>query len=125
MRAIRGAITVEHNTEEEIVSAARELIEAVMESNALTPDDLISVIFTATTDLNAAFPAAGARQAGLQYVPLLDAVEIDVPGALQRCIRVLVHANIDKPLREIKHVYLREAKALRPDLSSQGGEELR
>lgn len=124
MRAIRGAITVEHNTEEEILSAAKELIEAIMSSNGLSPSDLVSVVFSVTPDLNAAFPAAGARQAGLAHVPLLDVAHMAVPGALEKCIRVLVHANIEKPQSEITHVYLREAKKLRPDLFNGGGEGL-
>lgn len=117
LRAIRGAITVSENSREEIVSAAQELIECIIAANQLNIDQLVSVIFTATPDLTAAFPAEGARAAGLIHVPLLDAVEINVPGSLPKCIRVLVHVNTDAAPEQIRHVYLRQAQTLRPDLT--------
>ncbi len=105
------------NTAHDIVDGAKRLIEAIIEANELDMEQLVSVIFTATPDLTAAFPAAGARLAGLVHVPLLDAVEIDVPGSLPRCIRVLVHVEVDRPSERIRHIYLREAQSLRPDLT--------
>ena len=115
LRALRGAITVEENDAEAIVGATEELVRAVMERNDLGADDLVSCIFTCTDDLDAEFPALAARRLGLDGVPLLCAREIDVPGALPRVIRMLVHcyAEPDAPAR---HVYLREAVALRRDL---------
>lgn len=113
LRALRGAITVERNEPEAILSATTELVTAVMERNSLSPDDVVSCIFTCTDDLNAEFPAVAARRMGLSAVPLLCAREIDVPGSLPRVIRVMVHCYADGPAR---HVYLREAVSLRRDL---------
>jgi chorismate mutase len=113
LRALRGAITVERNEAEAILSATTELVTAVMERNGLAPDDVVSCIFTCTDDLNAEFPAVAARRMGLSAVPLLCAREIDVPGSLPRVIRVMVHCYADGPAR---HVYLREAVSLRRDL---------
>jgi chorismate mutase len=113
LRALRGAITVERNEPEAILSATTELVTAVMERNGLSPDDVVSCIFTCTDDLNAEFPAVAARRMGLSAVPLLCAREIDVPGALPRVIRVMVHCYADGPAR---HVYLRDAVSLRRDL---------
>ncbi len=116
-RGIRGATTVEANQAEAILAATRELLEAIVAANDLHPRDLASAIFTMTTDLNAAFPARAARDIGWTEVPLLDALEIPAPGSLPCCIRVLIHWNTEKRQDEIKHVYLRGAKVLRPDLS--------
>lgn len=115
LRALRGAITVDGNEGGAILDATEELMRAVLDQNALTPEDLVSCIFTCTDDLDAEFPAVAARRMGLSSVPLLCAREIDVPGALPRVIRVLVHcyAEDSTPAR---HVYLREAVALRKDL---------
>ena len=113
LRALRGAITVERNEPEAILSATTELVTAVMERNGLSPDDVVSCIFTCTDDLNAEFPAVAARRMGLSAVPLLCAREIDVPGSLPRVIRVMVHCYADGPAR---HVYLRDAVSLRRDL---------
>jgi len=120
VRAIRGAITVERNGAEEILEATGELLKAIVRENNLATEDIVSAFFTVTADLNAEFPAAAARELlDWQYVPLLCAREIDVPGRLGRCIRVLVHVNTDRSQREIKHVYLREAVQLRTDLLPQ------
>ncbi len=117
MRGIRGAITVEENSARAIGRATRELLQAMMEANNVRVEDIISVFFTLTSDLNAAFPAATAREMpGWNRIPMLCAVEVDVPGSLGRCIRVLMLADINLGQREIKHVYLREAAKLRPDL---------
>jgi chorismate mutase len=115
VRAVRGAITVADDTADDIRAATSELLGTLLERNHLAPDDLISMIFTTTPDLRAEFPAVAAREIGLTHVPLLCASEIDVPGSLGRCIRVLVHANVPDQT-EVRHVYLREARQLRTDL---------
>lgn len=118
-RGIRGAITVERNSAGEIVTATRELLEAIIRENELDPEDITSAFFTVTQDLNAEFPASAAREMGWKYVPLLCATEIDVPGRLEKCIRILVHVNTSKPQRDLKHIYLKEAVKLRLDLLPQ------
>jgi chorismate mutase len=115
LRALRGATTVERNDAEEILSATHELVTEVMARNALKAEDMVSCIFTCTDDLDAEFPAVAARRMGLSGVALLCAREIDVPGALPRVIRLMLHCYAD-PAREPQHVYLREAVALRRDL---------
>jgi prephenate dehydratase len=115
-RGVRGAITAAENTPVEILAATEELLQALSAANNLDPADIASAIFTVTPDLNAAFPAQAARRMGWDHVPLLDAVEIGVPGSLPRCIRVLASWNTDLPPYAIRHIYLREAVALRPDL---------
>ena len=117
LRALRGAITVERNEADAILDATAELVSAVLERNGLAAEDLVSCIFTCTDDLDAEFPAVAARQLGLSAVPLLCAREIDVPGALPRVIRLLVHCYAD-PDSEPRHVYLREATSLRADLEA-------
>ncbi|MCL5779874.1 MAG: chorismate mutase [Firmicutes bacterium] len=117
VRGIRGAITVERNDRQEIIEATQELVKTIIERNQLSTEDICSAFFTVTPDLNAEFPAKAARALGWDYVPLLCAQELDVAGAIARCVRVLVHVNTTKPQREIKHVYLREAANLRPDLT--------
>ena len=115
--ALRGAISVERNEPGAILEATRELMSELMTRNGLHPEQLVSCIFTATADLNAQFPAVAARDLGLDQVPLLCTQEIDVPGALERVIRVLLHyyaGNGHAP----QHVYLREARSLREDLHS-------
>ncbi len=114
LRAIRGAIQVEANTPEEIASGVKELLPAILQANNLTADNVISVILTCTPDLNAAFPAAFAREIGFGAVPLLCAVEMDVPGALPLVIRVMLHAELKAAAN---HVYLRGAISLRKDLA--------
>jgi chorismate mutase len=115
LRAVRGAITVEADTSEAIREATAELLAAVMERNAIAVERLVSIIFTATRDLTADFPATAAREMGLSHVPLLCAQEIPVADAMPRCVRVMVHcyAPAERPIR---HVYLREARQLRLDL---------
>src|SRR5215208_832876 len=115
LRALRGAITVEANEPEAILSATEELVHALMERNALDAEHIVSCIFTCTSDLDAEFPAVAARNLGLSSVPLLCAKEIDVPGALPRVIRLLLHCYSD-PETEPRHVYLKEAESLRRDL---------
>lgn len=116
-RGIRGATTAAENSEEVILSATRELLEELVAANDLRVDDIVSVIFTATTDLNKAHPARAARQLGWSHVPLLCMQEMEVAPSLARCIRVLIHWNTDKPTTDIRHVYLHGAEVLRPDLA--------
>jgi chorismate mutase len=117
LRALRGAITVERNDADAILEATEELVRAVMERNSLEPGDLVSCIFTCTSDLDAEFPAVAARRLGLDSVPLLCAREIDVPGALARVIRLMVHCYAPAEA-EPQHVYLRAASVLREDLAA-------
>ena len=114
LRAIRGAIQVGANTPEEIASGVKELLPAILQANSLTPDRVISVLLTCTPDLNAAFPAASAREIGFGAVPLLCAVEMDVPGSLPLVIRVMLQAELES---EAKHIYLRGATVLRKDIA--------
>ncbi|HRQ40653.1 MAG TPA: chorismate mutase [Chloroflexota bacterium] len=114
-RGIRGAITVARNDASEILSATRELLQAIVQANQMQPDDIASVYFTTTSDLNATYPALAARQLGWYDVALLCGHEMDVPGSLDHCIRVLIHWNTTKSARDIVHVYLRDAVSLRPD----------
>jgi chorismate mutase len=115
--ALRGATSVEANTEPAILEGTRELVREIMARNDLAPDRMVSCLFSATTDLNAQFPAVAARDLGLGRVPLLCTQEIDVPGALPRTIRVLLHYYAPEG-HAPQHVYLREARALRADLES-------
>ncbi len=119
LRGIRGATVASQDQPEIILAATRELLEAMCAANPLLqPEDLASAIFTATSDLTSVYPARAARQLGWVQVPLLSAREIDVPGGLPRCIRVLLHWNTDLPQPEIRHIYLGAAASLRPDLSA-------
>ena len=115
-RGIRGAITVEADSADAIVTATRELLVGMVAANGVVVADIASAIFTVTPDLTAAFPARAARELGWRHVPLLDAQEVPVPGSLPRCIRVLLLWNTERPQEEIRHVYLGEAESLRPDL---------
>ena len=116
-RGIRGATTVAEDDPDQILQATRELLEAIVKENAeMKPEDIGSAIFTVTEDLAATFPAQAARQMGWNMVPMMCAREIPVPGSLPKAIRVLVHWNTDTPQSQIKHIYLRDAVKLRPDL---------
>jgi chorismate mutase len=116
VRAVRGATQVDHNDRDELLDATAELVRAVLERNQLSPSDLISVVFTATPDLTADFPAYAARAIGITDVPFLCATEIDVPGAMPRVVRLLAHVDTQLQRDELRHVYLRGAAALRTDL---------
>ncbi len=116
VRAVRGATQVSADDRDEVLDATTELLRAVLERNALQPDDLISVVFTATPDLRSEFPAYAARRMGITDVPLLCASEIDVPGAMPRVLRLLAHVETAMPRADVRHVYLRGAAALRTDL---------
>ena len=119
VRGIRGATTVEQNVPAEILSATRELLQELLSANGLSSyEEIVSAIFTTTTDVNAVFPAEAARALGMSQVPLLCASEIAVPGSMPRCIRILLHVNSDQPQSAMKHIYLRDAKRLRPDMVS-------
>jgi chorismate mutase len=115
--AVRGATQVDADDRDQILEATAELVTEVMARNALTTDEVISVIFTATPDLTAEFPALAARKLGFHDVPLLCASEIDVPHALPRVIRLMAHIQDDRPRSDIQHVYLRGATALRIDIA--------
>lgn len=116
-RGVRGATTADANTREAILKATLQLLALMIRQNDIHPEDVASAIFTVTKDLDAEFPALAARQLGWLNVALLCGYELDVPGALPRCIRVLVHWNTSKSADEIVHVYVKGAANLRPDLS--------
>jgi chorismate mutase len=117
IRAIRGATTLVTDERSHLHERTRELVEAVMDANELTTDDLISVIFTCTHDITSDFPAAAAREMGFGAVPLMCAQEMAVPGALPRVIRIMMHAHLDVARDAVQHVYLHEAVSLRRDLA--------
>ena len=117
VRAIRGAIQVDADEREAILEATAELVAEVMSRNELTADDVISVLFTATPDLTAEFPALAARKTGFPAVPLMCAAEIAVPGAMPRVVRLMAHVETSRPRSAIAHVYLRGAVALRLDIA--------
>ncbi|WP_164100487.1 chorismate mutase [Candidatus Laterigemmans baculatus] len=117
-RGVRGATTVDENEREAILRATRQMLALMIRRNEIDGDDVCSVIFTVTKDLDAEFPALAARQLGWLGVPLLCSYEISVENSLQRCIRVLIHWNTQKSAAEIHHVYMGGAVRLRPDLVS-------
>lgn len=116
LRGVRGAVDVPANDAETILQATKELLQKMLEKNSIIKEEIGAVIFSMTADLNAVFPAKAARQMGWHDVPLFDTCEIDVPGALPRCIRVLMLINTAKAPQEIRHVYLNGAVVLREDL---------
>jgi chorismate mutase len=119
VRGIRGATSVPEDSPAVILAATREMLEEIIQANRIEDfSDIASAIFTTTPDLTSTFPAEAARAMGMRLVPLLCASEIAVPQSLPRCIRVLLHLNTDKRPEQIVHVYLGEAKKLRPDVSS-------
>lgn len=119
MRGIRGAITVESDEEESIWQAGETLIAEITQRNQLQPEDIGAIIFSMTDDLQAAFPTTGVRRLpGFDYVPLFDARQCAIKGSLTKCIRALVLADTTIPQREIRHVYMKGAAKLRPDLTT-------
>lgn len=116
VRGIRGATTVDNNTREDILAATRELLLALIEANHIDREYVASVVFTTTPDLNAEFPAVAARALGWTDVALMCGHEMSVPGSLPHVLRIMMHVNTDLGLGDIKHIYLRGASALRPDL---------
>ncbi len=123
VRGIRGAITVNSNTKEEIIEITKELLIALQRENNFKIEDIVSVFFSTTPDLNAAFPAQAARELGWDRAPLFDMQEIDVLGSLPRCIRILIQINCSKSQQEIRHCYLRGAKILRKDLIKETSDQ--
>lgn len=116
LRALRGATTIATDSADAVVAATKDLLTAMIDRNDVDPDDLVSVIFTATADITSEFPAAAARALGIAHVPLLCAQEIAVPGDVERCIRVLMHLYSDRDYASLRHVYLGGARQLRTDL---------
>ncbi|MDH3295322.1 MAG: chorismate mutase [Acidimicrobiia bacterium] len=116
VRALRGAITVDHDSADEVKKRAGELITALLARNGLTEDALISVFFTATDDITSVAPAAGIRELGMLDVPLLCVGEMATDGTLPLCIRLMAHVETDRPRSQMRHVFLRGAAVLRPDL---------
>lgn len=119
VRALRGATTIEVDEPTHIADRVEALVRAMLTRNGLSADDLISLLFSATPDIHSTFPATGARARipELADVPLMNAAELDIVGALGRCIRVMAHAHSDLPRNKIEHVYLEGAVVLRPDLA--------
>lgn len=117
VRAIRGAIQLDHDDRDHLLASVDELIRAILEQNELDTSDLISMLFTATPDLHSEFPALAARRLGIGDVPLLCTQELDVAGAMPRVIRVMLHVETGRSKAEVRHVYLRGAAALRRDLA--------
>jgi len=116
-RGVRGATTVEANSRDAILKGTRQLLALMIRRNEINPEDVASAVFSVTKDLNAEFPALAARQLGWLEVPLLCGYEVDVPGSLGLCVRIMLHWNTSKTQKEIHHVYIHDAVALRPDLS--------
>lgn len=117
VRGVRGAITVPVNTENAIVSATGRLLREMVLRNEVSPDSIASAFFSVTPDLHAQYPASAARRMGWTDVPILHVVEMDVPGALDHCVRVLLHVNTTLAQNEIAHVYMDGARNLRPDFA--------
>jgi chorismate mutase len=121
VRGIRGATTADANTREAIFDATKEMLGEIVEANGVTSTEIAAVFFAATPDLNAAYPAEAARQLGWNAVPLLSFADLDVPGSVPKCLRVLLLWNTTRAQDEIAHVYLRGAVGLRPDLNARSG----
>jgi len=116
MRALRGATTVDEDTEEQVTERVTELLEQMFERNGIHHDDVVSVLFTATDDIHSVFPATAARKVGLGDMPLICARELDIEGATPLCIRIMMHFTTEKSRTELRHVYLAGAAGLRDDL---------
>lgn len=117
MRGFRGATTVETNTEEEMLKETQRLVELMVEENEIAAEDISHVFFSLTNDLNATFPAKVSRSIeGWKHVPVMCMKEVDVPGSLEKCIRVMLVAQTELAQNEVKHIFLNEAVKLRPDL---------
>ena len=121
-RALRGAISIDSNTEEAILAGTKTLLKELFDQNVVHSKDIVSIFFSLTPDLNATFPARAARQMGYKEAPLFCMQEIDVPDALEKCLRILVHINSEKTNTELQHCYLKEAASLRPDYPSSKGQ---
>ena len=117
LRGIRGATTVSKNDKTLILSETKHLIQRMIETNAIHQDDIASIFFSVTHDLDAAFPAQAARELDLTYTPLLCLNEIQIPDSLKQCVRILMHVNTNRPQIEMKHIYLNDATILRPEFA--------
>jgi chorismate mutase len=117
VRAVRGATTLDADTVEQLEARVPEVVQAMLDANDLRVDDVISIVFTATADVTAGFPASAARRLPLDDTPLLGAVELPVQGSLERCVRVLMHVESPRAKADIRHVFLHGAGSLRPDLA--------
>ena len=117
VQGIRGANTVEYNTADAIIKATTDLLEEIVQSNAIETDDIASIFFSTSPDLNAEFPAVAARRLGLTNIALFCSQEIGVPGSLPMCVRILMHVNTHKRANEVTHIYMGGARVLRPDLA--------
>jgi len=113
--AIRGAITVENDTKQEIINATKELLSNIIEKNKLNIENIIFILFTMTKDLKSTFPAVAARMMGLNEIPLICAQELEIEESLEKCIRVLLLVEVNSK-ESIKHIYLKKAVNLRKDL---------
>lgn len=118
MRSIRGATTVVNNTKDEIIVSTKQLLEEILKVNEVEIEDIISIFFTATGDLTRAYPAIAARELGIVNAGLMCMQELFIEGSLPKCIRVMLNVETDKQQKDIKHIYLKEAKLLRPDLNN-------
>lgn len=116
VHALRGATTLDVDEREHLLGRVEMLLEEMISRNSLAHDDVISILFTATPDIHSVFPAVAARNMGMGDVPLICAQEIDIEGAMHRCVRIMMHVNTDLARNELRHVYLEEARSLRDDL---------
>lgn len=116
IRALRGATTLESDSRAQVVDRTAQLLREMMDRNGIESDSLVSIIFTATDDIHSEFPAAAARGMGISHVPLLCARELDIKDAVVLCIRVLMHFYTERPVDQLRHVYLERARPLRTDL---------
>lgn len=123
VRGIRGAVTVAENSRTAIITATEQLLNLIAGENEIDSEDIVSIIFSVTADLDAVFPAEAARRLGWSMTPLMCTTEIPVSGAMEKCVRVLMHAYTKRDQSEVRHVYLGEAAKLRPDLSSGSAEK--
>jgi chorismate mutase len=119
VRAVRGATTLDIDDKAHLFERMAELLDVLMTSNELAPDDLISVLVTASADVRCGHPATALRASGLTDVPLMGALELDLPGMLPRCIRVMFHVDTERSRADVQHIFLRGAVALRPDLAAR------
>lgn len=115
-RALRGATTLERDDETHLISRVEELLSLMLERNGVRHEDIVSILFTATSDVHSAFPAVAARRMGMGDVPLICAQELEIVGAMPLCIRTMMHVETDLDRAEVRHVYLHDARALRDDL---------
>ena len=117
MLGIRGAITIDENDPIKIVQGSEELLSEIIKLNKIVSENIVSIFFSTTKDLNAEYPAVAARNIGLVNTALMCTHEMDVPNGLEKCVRILLHVNAEQGYNNIKHVYLKGAKSLRPDLA--------